>query len=116
MTKNWLHHDDVPVINLKMELPSLEKTTEERQSDDEDDNKEQKELDINGELGDISSGESCEWLESEDDELIVIETGDGAPLVGTIETAESYYVVNPNQHSFSGLSPSGISLCHVYTM
>jgi hypothetical protein len=42
--------------------------------------------------------------------LIVIETGDGAPLVGTVETAESYYVVNPNQHSFNGLSPSGIIL------
>ena len=55
-----------------------------------------------------SSGEACEWLESEDDELIVVETGDGAPLVGTMETVESYYVVNPNQHSFNGLSPSGM--------
>ena len=56
-----------------------------------------------------SSGESCEWLESEDDELIVVETGDGAPLVGTLETVESYYVVNPNQHSYNGLSSSGMN-------
>lgn len=61
----------------------------------------------NGET--VSEGESpadsCEWVD--DDELIVIETGDGAPLVGTVETAESYYVVNSHQSSFHGLSPSG---------
>ena len=64
---------------------------------------EEKEEDNNGRSSE--SVESCEWLD--DDELIVIETGDGAPLVGTVETVESYYVVNPNQHSFNGLSPSG---------
>ncbi|XP_028397856.1 traB domain-containing protein-like [Dendronephthya gigantea] len=85
-----------------------ETIVKERQSDD--DNKEQKESDMSSEIDVTTSGESCEWLESEDDELIVIETGDGAPLVGTMETAESYYVVNPNQHSFSGLSPSEIQL------
>lgn len=37
----------------------------------------------------------------------MIETGDGAPLVGTAETAESFYVVNLNQSSFNGLSSSG---------
>ena len=57
----------------------------------------------NGET--VSEGDSCEWVD--DEELIVIETGDGAPLVGTVETAESYYVVNSHQSSFHGLSPSG---------
>lgn len=93
-------------------------TVDERQPDDEV----VKEEDNNGESSDKPSAEpydspseeSCDSAESyewpEDDELIVIETGDGAPLVGTVETAESYYVVNPNQHSFNGLSPSGIIL------
>lgn len=69
---------------------------------------EEQEEDANGKSSDSPCGELREWLEPDDDELIVIETGDGAPLVGTLEAAESYYVVNPNQHSFSGLSPSGI--------
>ena len=68
---------------------------------------EEQEEDADGEDIESSSADSCEWLEPDDDELIVIETGDGAPLVGTIETAESYYVVNPHQHPFNGLS-SGI--------
>ena len=53
------------------------------------------------------SGDSCELVDAA--ELIVIETGDGAPLVGTVETAGSYYVVrSPSHGSVHGLSPSGI--------
>ncbi|XP_046852221.1 traB domain-containing protein-like [Xenia sp. Carnegie-2017] len=71
-----------------------EKTKENNQNKyDEDSN--------GGETSDCPSGESIEWIEPEDDELIVIETGDGAPLVGTVETAESYYVVNSHQHHAS---------------
>ena len=69
---------------------------------------EEQEEDIDEDASNTPSAYSeSDWVEPDDDELIVIETGDGAPLVGTVETAESYYVVNPHQHSFHGLS-SGI--------
>ena len=56
---------------------------------------------------DEGSEDSCELFD--DDELIVIETGDGAPLVGTVETAGSYYVIrSPSHSSVHGLSPSGM--------
>lgn len=50
--------------------------------------------------------------------MIVIETGDGAPLVGTVETAESYYVVNSHQHhlSTSGLLSMLAVLYHIILM
>ncbi|CAB4012066.1 Hypothetical predicted protein [Paramuricea clavata] len=107
--------------NIEISTDDEEKVTvDERQPDDEvvkdqeEDNNEESSDKPSAEPYDSPSEESCDSAESyewpEDDELIVIETGDGAPLVGTVETAESYYVVNPNQHSFNGLSPSGIVL------
>ena len=84
-----------------------EKTTiDEKEAEDLSYEVEEEELDNSGTSSD-SPSDSCEWVEPDDDDLIVIETGDGAPLVSTVETAESYYFVNSHQHSFNELSASG---------